>query len=305
MSLTGAQVSVVIPVLNAERWLPTLLPALLKQRPNPPAEILLLDSKSTDRTCELAATFPGVRVIPVESFSHGGTRNMGAREARQPVVVLMTQDACPADEGWLAALLAPLEDSGVAAVYSRQVPHADASPMEKYFLATHFPEQALVREAKESGDGLGFLEVFFSNVSAALRRDLLLKFPFDEALIMSEDQQVSRDLIQAGYRIAYASKSVVVHSHNYTLAGCFRRYFDSVYSLTCIFRQHGMGTSAAMGLSYLWKEAWFVASRHPLWLPYYALYTAAKTLGTVLGHFADQMPRSWARACSLHSYHWR
>jgi rhamnosyltransferase len=95
------KVSVVIPMLNAERYLPRLLPAILSQKPSPPDEILLLDSMSKDRSREIARQFPAVRVIPVEKFSHGGTRNMGAREARGEFVVLMTQDAFPKDDGWL------------------------------------------------------------------------------------------------------------------------------------------------------------------------------------------------------------
>lgn len=302
LDLKTARVSVVIPVLNAERYLPGLLDAIFSQKPRPPDEVVLLDSMSKDRTCAIAAEFPKVRVIPVEKFSHGGTRNLGAREARGEIVVLMTQDAIPRDDAWLANLIAPLADEKVAATYSRQVPYPDASPMEQYFLATHFPEVAAVRGPGSGHDSL--VSVFFSNVSAAIRRDLLLQYPFDETLIMSEDQQVSRDLIKAGYSVAYAPASVVTHSHNYTLGVVFRRYFDSIYSLTVIFPRHDMGTSASMGFSYLWKEFVFMVTKHPLWLPYYACYTVAKISGTVAGHFAEHLPKAIVRRMSLHSYHW-
>ena len=292
----------VIPTLNAERYLPALLGALAAQLPRPPDEIILVDSNSTDRTREVAEAHPGVRVVPVARFSHGGARNLGAREARGEFVVLMTQDARPSDPGCLAALLAPFADPRVAAAYARQVPYPDASPMEQYFLATHFPAEAAVRSADGAELDLG--RVFFSNVCAALRRDLLLRFPFDETLIMSEDQQVSRDLMQAGFTVVYAPASVVVHSHNYTLPVVFRRYFDSVYSLTVIFPRHDMGTSANMGLRYLGREFLHMLRHHPAWLPYYLLYTAAKAGGTLAGHFAERMPRRLARACSLHRYHW-
>lgn len=296
-------VSVVIPVLNAERYLGPLLSAIFAQKPSPPDEVVLVDSMSKDRTREIAATFPGVRIVPVEHFTHGGARNLGAREARGELLVLMTQDALPQDEHWMARLLQPFRDPNVAASYSRQVPYPDANPMERYFLATHFPPGSSVR--REGGGGeLGLGHVFFSNVAAAIRRDLLLKFPFDETIIMSEDQQVSRDLIKAGYAVVYQPESVVVHSHNYTLGVVFRRYFDSIYSLTQIFPSHDMGESASMGFSYLFKEILHMVTRHPLWLPYYALYTVAKAGGTLMGHFAENMPRSWARKMSLHRYYW-
>lgn len=302
-SVSGA-VSVVIPVLNAEGYLPALLDAIFSQESPGVEEVVLVDSMSTDRTREIAGGYPRVRVIPIENFSHGRARNIGAQACHTPFVVLMTQDALPRDAEWLKRLLEPFSDERVAATYSRQVPREDANPMEQYFLRTHFPPGPAVQRSREGDETLGLRDVFFSNVSAALRRDLLLEYPFDESLIMSEDQQVSRDLLHAGYAIVYAPESVVVHSHNYTLPVVFKRYFDSVYSLTLIFPRHDMGTSASMGLSYLLKEALYMVRHHPLHVPHYVLYTFMKACGTVAGHFADKMPNWLLRRVSLHSYHW-
>lgn len=301
-----ARVSVVIPVLNAERYLDRLIPAILSQQPAPPDEIILVDSMSTDRTVEKAKSFDRVRVVPIANFSHGRGRNVGVREASGDVVVLLTQDALPANEYWMSALLHALDDTQVAAVFSRQVPYPDASPMERFFLNTHFPEKSGIQRARPDQRELAFQQdVFFSNVSGAIRRELLLKHPFDEELIMSEDQQFARDVLLEGWAIAYQPDSVVQHSHNYSLVTVFRRYFDSVYSLTQLFTSHDMGKSASMGLSYLLREAVFMITHHPFWLPYYFCYTLAKTLGTIAGHFADSMPRWLLRRLSMHSYHWR
>jgi rhamnosyltransferase len=300
-----SRISVVIPVLNAGRYLPTLIPAIFAQQPVAPDEVILVDSNSTDDTVAVAATFDRVRVVPAGKFSHGGARNLGVREAGGEIVVLMTQDAVPKGNDWLEKLLIPFEDPQVAATYSRQVPYPDANPMERYFLATHFPAGLAVRRQKEGHRALHLGDVFFSNVSAAFRRKALLEYPFDETLIMSEDQQVSRDLLQAGYAVVYQPSSIVTHSHNYTLGVVFRRYFDSVYSLTKVFPRHDMGTSASMGFSYLGREVWHMLTRHPLWFPYYICYTCAKTAGTLAGHFAEKLPVSVTRRFSLHRYHWQ
>ncbi|HEY5999912.1 MAG TPA: glycosyltransferase [bacterium] len=295
--------SVVIPVLNAAPYLPALLEAFARQAPRPPLEVILVDSGSTDGTAALAAGRPGVRVIPIERFTHGRSRNLGARAAAGEVVVFLSQDALPADERWLAELLAPFADGRVAAAYSRQIARDDANPMERHFLETRFPPGEPI--ARVAGPGESSLEqVFFSNVSSAVRREALLEHPFDEELIMSEDQQLSRDLLAAGFRVVYRPSSAVLHSHNYTLGSVFRRYFDSVYSLTVIFRGHTVSTSLGMGLRYALAEVWYMVRHHPLWLPYYALYFAAKSLGTLFGHAAEALPRPIARACSFHRYHW-
>ena len=49
--------------------------------------------------------------MPIADFSHGRARNLGAREAKGEIVVLLTQDAVPADRAWLARLLEPFADA--------------------------------------------------------------------------------------------------------------------------------------------------------------------------------------------------
>ena len=303
----NAAVSVVIPTLNAMAYLPALLPALRSQKPCPPMEILIVDSRSTDGTRDFVQQAGGVevRLIDVTRFSHGGTRNLGIQNARGPIVVFLSQDAIPRDDTWLAELIAPLQDPQVAASFSRQVPRSDANPMEQFFLATHFPENPVVYRRRPDGQPPAFQrDVFFSNVSSAARREVILRHPFDDSLLMSEDQQFARDVLLAGHAVVYASASVVLHSHNYTFLTALRRYFDSAYSLTQIFKGHGISSSARMGSSYLRRECAMMFRHHPLLLPRYAAYVLAKTIGTVLGHFADRLPRRWVRVLSLHSSYW-
>jgi rhamnosyltransferase len=297
-------VSVVIPTLNAEPYLRGILKAVFSQEPTSPSEVVLVDSMSSDATKDIAASDRRVRVIPIPVFSHGRARNLGAREARGEIVVLLTQDALPSDRNWLAALLAPFSDPRVVATYSRQVPQADANPMEWFFLAQRFPPGPPVRRERRGDVPLTLEDVFFSNVSAAIRREVLLKCPFDESLVMSEDQQFSRDVIAAGHAVVYQPESVVFHSHNYSFSTCFRRYFDSVYSLTRIFPRHGLLTTATMGASYLVHEMRYMLRHHPLSLPRYLLYNLAKVGGTLAAHCAAWLPRRVARAVSLHRYHW-
>lgn len=304
LSGRAPSVSVVIPTRNAAPFLPRLLEALFSQEPAAPAEVVLVDSLSTDATCEAALSDARVRVVPIADFSHGRARNLGAREAQGEIVVLLTQDAEPADRRWLSALLAPFSDPQVVAAYSRQVPKDDANPMERFFLENRFPPGPAVRRVRTGERPLSLEDVFFSNVSAAIRRETLLRYPFDEALIMSEDQQFSRDVIAAGYAVCYQPESVVRHSHNYSLAVCFRRYFDSVYSLTTIFPGHKLGKTASIGSRYLVSEVRTMLIKYPLWFPYYCVYNLSKIGGSLAAHVAEVLPRRLSRAMSLHRYYW-
>lgn len=302
MSVDSCSVSVVIPVKNAEAYLPELLPRLLDQEP-PPGEILLLDSMSTDRTREIAAEFPRVRVVPVELFSHGGTRNLGVLEARGDLVALMTQDARPLDRDWLAKLAAPFADPKVAYAFSRQVPYPAAPPMERYFLSVRFPAEG--RRYEAPGGRVESLEqLFCSNVASMLRREAALAHPFDDGLIMAEDQQLSRDLQEAGYAVVYVPESVVEHSHRYSPAQTFRRYFDSVVALRQLFPERELSDNASLGIKYLAGEARFLLRRHPLALPRFGMTLGAKALATLLAHRHERLPRRFRRRCSMHRGYW-
>ena len=116
-SLSGT-VSVVIPTLNAEGYLPDLLEAVRQQVPCPPDEIIVIDSESRDRTREIARSFPNTQVEVITNFTHGRARNLGVRLSKGEYVVLMSQDAVPRDEHWLHNLLQPFSDAAVAATIS-------------------------------------------------------------------------------------------------------------------------------------------------------------------------------------------
>jgi rhamnosyltransferase len=297
-------VSVVIPIRNAEYYLPKLLPQLFAQEGVELQEVILLDSMSTDRSLEIAADFPKIRIIPIHNFSHGGTRNLGIQEARNEVVVLMTQDALPQGTEWMRKLVEPLKKKNVAYTFSRQVPYPKTHPLEAYYLDQKFSSKRS-KTYELNGDTIDSLDqVFCSNVSSALKRSLALQFPFDSTLIMGEDQQFSRDLQLAGYAVEYVHDSIVVHSHNYNLQQTFRRYFDSVIAITQIFPSHQLSASASSGIGYLKHEFLFLLKHHPVYVPYYVFYLGAKTLATVFAHMEKRLPRRFVRFCSMNKGHW-
>lgn len=298
-------VSVVIPTLNAEKCLPDLLEAVGRQQPRPPGEVILIDSESRDRTRDIARSHPNTRVEIITNFTHGRARNQGVRLSKGDFVVLMSQDAVPRDERWLHSLLRPFSDPAVAATFSRQVPRSDANPMEQFFLATHFPDEDQVYMQRNGNDNLMFQrDVFFSNVSSAIRRSIARQHPFDETLIMSEDQQFARDVLTAGHSVAYVSNSRVLHSHNYTLHSVFKRYFDSVYSLSQVFPKHTLTHSFRLGKGYALRELMYVIQTKPCRLPYYFCYAASRACAVVLGHYAEQLPAKMAKKLSLHPSIW-
>jgi len=294
--------SIIILTLNAGPRFRRVLDAVTHQRFDGTMEVFVLDSGSTDGTVELAADADGVALHHVTNFGHGRSRNLGARLAQGRFVIYLTQDALPLGDRWLANLLAPFDDPEVAGAFSRQVPYSNATPMEAFFLDQRFPDRRIVRPERKN-HRLGLYSVFFSNVSSAVRRDVLMQHPFDEALIMSEDQQFARDAIAAGWRTVYEPASLVRHSHRYSLWQVFTRYFDSLYSLVDIF-DDSTGDVSLEGLYYTLREFRHVLTKYPHWLAYLLIYDAFKAAGTLAGHLGHHLPISIRRTLSMHKYYW-
>src|SRR5215470_3609761 len=104
--MAAGVVTVAIPVLNGARYLEEVLSAVRGQKIDRELEILVIDSGSTDGSLSIAERH-GARIheIPKSEFSHGGTRNLAMKLADGDHVAFITQDATPAHERWLGALL--------------------------------------------------------------------------------------------------------------------------------------------------------------------------------------------------------
>ena len=212
------KVSVIIPTLNAERWIARQLDSLLAQTID--AEMIVIDSGSTDATCSLIrARADRVRLleIPNEEFDHGGTRDYALRQSTGDIVCFLTQDALPIDERCLEKLLAAFSAPDVAAVYGRQIAYPDAPEYERLTRMFNYPDQLRVWR-EEDIPRFGVKAYFFSDVCSAYRREAYLAVGgFDAPILSNEDMMMAAKLLHAGYALAYAPEAAVYHSHCYTL----------------------------------------------------------------------------------------
>lgn len=301
-------ISVVVPVKNGGTDLRRCLEAIARQEVGRPVEVVVVDSGSTDGSAELARAH-GARVheIPASEFGHGRTRNLGASLATGDVLVFTSQDAYAADEHVLARLVAPLARPEVAGSYGRQLPHDDAAPPERYFLDFLYgPDSRTQRLDGERGEPT-FEQTLFSNVCSAMRRETWEELPFADDLIMSEDQEWSRRALRAGYELVYVADAVVHHSHRYSVADAFRRFFDSGVSAERSYAADGGGSGALRraGTRYAKGEVeWLWQTGQRRWIPYAAVYELAKFTGLQLGRRHRRLPRGVNRRLSALPGHW-
>ena len=198
-------VEILLAVYNGERYLAEQLDSILAQ--------------SDDDTARQAGQIEGVRVIEIgrDKFDHGGTRDMAIRACGTPFVVLMTQDALPADDGCMAELLRPFEDPGVAAVCARQVAYPEASAREKLVRAFRYPDESRIWSATDV-PRLGIRAYLLSDVCAAYRRTAYEAVGgFARPIETNEDMLIAADLLRAGWKLGYRASARVWHSHDFTL----------------------------------------------------------------------------------------
>lgn len=227
---TGKTVSVIIPTRNAGPEFVKLLQAIRSQRKVDDVEILVLDSASSDDTVAVAEAH-GARVIPVDpaTFSHGGTRNLGASLARGAYLVFLVQDAMPINVYWLYRLTAPLEaDPELVALCTRQVLPPDA---DVPFLARtdHHDLTKLIYDF-QAGDYTVCAQYsdewweqlpdyekrrlpFFDDVCSCIRADFFQQEPF-LALVNAEDIEYGFRLLKMGYKRGFIHSTGVYHFHD-------------------------------------------------------------------------------------------
>jgi glycosyltransferase involved in cell wall biosynthesis len=110
----------VIPVYNAEVWVPSLLEALAAQS-QPAHEILLVDDGSKDGTVEAARKWgegnPRVplRVIAQKNSGPAAARNRGAQEATGDLLFFIDSDCIP-EANWIEKMSTPFSDERVVGV---------------------------------------------------------------------------------------------------------------------------------------------------------------------------------------------
>jgi rhamnosyltransferase len=302
-------ISVVIPVKDGGEDLIRCLAGIRSQQTADAVEIVVVDSGSADDSLAVARAHQAiVHQIPAHEFSHGASRNLGAGLAHGELLVFISQDAYPVDAQWLSRLTDPLrDDPRLAGVYGRQLAHDGATPPELYFLSFLYGAQA--RRQRATGvEQLSMDTTLFSNVNAAMPRAVWERFRFVEDIVMSEDQEWSRRVLLAGFSLAYEPAAAVRHSHNYTLTGAFRRFFDSGASSSRAYlagAQHSARVLRKAAIGYATGEmTWLWQTGQRRWIPYAVLYESTKMLGLVAGANHRRFPLALKRRLSAMPAYW-
>jgi rhamnosyltransferase len=226
--------TVFIPTWNGGPLFERVLDKVLAQKTPFAYEVLVIDSGSHDDTVEAVRRRPEVRLIeiPNTEFNHGLTRNRAVREARGEIVALLTQDAEPLDDRWLARLVSNFADPRVAGAYCHQLPRPDCNPFQRDRLRGWTKESGppVVKELREPArlEDLHPFEryrlIAFDDVASCVRKSVMERIPFEKRQF-GEDIAWAKQAVLAGWKIVNDPGAVVIHSHNSPVLYEFRRVF--------------------------------------------------------------------------------
>ncbi len=235
--------SLVIPTWNAGPLLEEVLAAVAAQPGADALEKIAIDSGSADGTvATLRRHGFRVQVIDQRQFNHGATRDLGIAASSGEVIVLLTQDATPADANWLPALLAAYADPVVDAAWCRQIPRPECNPLLRRRIEEWMGDRrTLALQRLPAGTAFAALDPMqqlrlsaFDNVASSVRRSSWERHRFGWRRF-GEDITFGKRVIEAGGCIAFVPESAVIHSHHTTPRQEGKRVYCDHQNLFALF----------------------------------------------------------------------
>lgn len=213
-----APVSVVIPVRNEEASLPELIESLRAQTLSP-AEVLIVNGGSIDRTAEVARSLTAgddrFRLLDAEAGTPGRNRNLGAEAAAHEWVAFTDAGTRP-EPVWLEELVKAAEEDAAA-----EVVYGNYEPVVSNFFercaALAYPPPKASRPGGKRLRGP-------STASMMLRREVWRKLGGFPDLRAAEDLIFMGRIADAGFRVAWAPGATVWWQMQPTLVRTFRKF---------------------------------------------------------------------------------
>lgn len=233
-------IAVVIPTKNAGQDLAFLLRKLKAQEGVTLAQIVVVDSGSTDGTVALAQA-EGAQVIQIapQEFNHAAARNRGAEAAGGDYVLFMVQDALPLTNVWLWEMATTLEKNDIAAVSCAEFPRADSDLFYQFLIHEQYDSPGRDQDRLLAWDNscssyVGLrANAQLSSIAALIRREVFARYRYRTAY--AEDVDLGVRLIRDGYKLGFLRSTRVLHSHNRPAYYFLKRGYTDVRYLGDIF----------------------------------------------------------------------
>jgi glycosyltransferase involved in cell wall biosynthesis len=224
------EVSVVVPVYNAECTLEPLIKSLLAlSYPADRLELVLVNNGSTDGTASILARFRNaINVVHEPRRGRSVARNRGIRAARYNLIAFTDAD-CLLDPQWLRYLVTPFQDPQVGISGGRIRATEPCNAIEKFGETVRDLDRAINYHRPP----------YVDTANWASPKDVLLRAGgFDEALRRCEDVDLTYRIFQSGYRVVYIEGALVFHRNENSWTGLFKEGFQHGFYSVKVLRKH-------------------------------------------------------------------
>jgi glycosyltransferase involved in cell wall biosynthesis len=266
-------ITVVVPARNASKWIEGCLQLI---RANHPAELIVVDGRSTDDTVAIAERFADA----VLSDGGGGVayaRQIGAEAARQPYVAFIDVDI-ELNKDSLAELLSELKEHNLEAIQSQQRSVGE----DDYW------SRALVSHHRG-----GRSKRWFGLNATLFKRDMFLHYGMDSTFASGEDIEFRYRVQKAGARIGLSERVVLAHRFGGGFRFALGQWMADGAGLGRVVRKFGWPSASTLlipaGGAVLGMGRSLI--RHPQYIPYYALYGVCNYAGIVRGLLDKRVQR--------------
>ena len=276
---TTKDLTVVVPTRNVEHWLDGCLVSIERCDP---AEVIVVDGLSTDRTREIAREH-GARVLSDEGRGVAAARAIGAQAATTRYVAVIDADVVLTPDA-LARLLEEFERGGYVGLQAGLRSVSDGG----------YWGRALVQHHRNSRS-----RHWFGVVATIFERTTLLERGLDETFLSGEDVDLRWRLQREGAKIGVSEQTVVEHRFGSGWDFALGQWLADGAAGARMLGSHGL------------RSAWFlmlplaagargiglsIVQRQPQWVPYFVCYTVFNYVGMArhLGSEAAAKVRSRA-----------
>jgi glycosyltransferase involved in cell wall biosynthesis len=260
MAHKALTLNIVIPVFNEQRYIKACLDAIAAQSVKP-GEVIVVDNNSTDKTVEMAKTYPFVRVVREKRQNVVFARNAGFNAAKSDIIGRIDADTI-LPPYWAKRVLRHFENPSIAAV-TGPVAYYDMPFPKITYSFNHF----MCKYTKRWSPTSPFL--YGSNM--AIRRSVWQTVAKEacHAQGIHEDIDLAIHLNQHQHKIAY-TKNILAKASG-------RRYNDkprdfikymTMYSYT--YGRHSLHPTSMYFAMFLWSLGYVLM--HPWRSIWYRVY---------------------------------
>lgn len=299
-------IDIIIPVYKPDARFHELIERLLTQSVKPENIFVMQTMVEGESLLQFAEECIHVRPVLQAEFDHGTTRDAGAKLSASDYILMMTQDAMPADSYLLEKLLEGFKQPNVGIVFARQLAREEADITERLTREHNYPSDSMLK-TREDEERLGIKTYFCSDVCAMYDRVLYEQMGgFVKPAIFNEDMIMTFHVMHAGYAVYYNADAKVIHSHSYTCMQQFHRNFDLGVSQSQYHEIFENISSEKAGAGFAGRTIWTLCRGFHFGKAFYFAWQCAfRLFGYRLGKNYERLSKRMILRCTGSPWYWK